>query len=107
MRMRSLCLLLLLALVALPAWSAAPAMSPATAPAAPQVTLADILAPAPAQLAPAELDFSSPMNGAQEMAGCFPTCTSNGTCQTLCCATATCRFVAACNKSVCNCSVCP
>ena len=103
MRMRSLYLLLLLTLAVLPAWRAAPATSPAT----PQVILADILAPVPAQLAPSELDFGSPMNSAQQKAACFPTCTSNATCQSLCCATAVCQFVAACNKKICNCSVCP
>jgi len=96
MRVRSLCLLLLLTLTALPAWSAEPAASPS----APQVTLADILAPAPA---PAASGL-----GIVTAFACFPACTSDAYCQSLCeCSVAFCYFSSSCQKRICNCTVCP
>jgi hypothetical protein len=98
MRVRSLCLLLLLTLIALPAWSAAPAASPETLP---QITLADILAPAPAPLA-----ASAAPDIFQEFA-CVP-CSSDAYCQSLCeCSAAVCTFNSFCQKKICNCTVCP
>jgi hypothetical protein len=95
MRVRTLCILLLLTLSALPAWSAAPAAS-----SVPQITLADILAPAPAELA-ANGDIF------QEFA-CIPPCSSTAYCQTLCeCSVAVCTFSSFCQKKVCNCTACP
>ena len=104
MRVRSLCILLLLALAASPAWSAEPAVSPA-GPAwpepVPQVTLADILAPAPTPLAASSLPDIF-----QEFA-CVP-CSSNAYCQSLCeCSAAVCTFNSFCQKKICNCTVCP
>ena len=92
MRVRTLCILLLLTLSALPAWSAEPV---------PQITLADILAPAPASVA---------MNAApdifQEFA-CIP-CSSTAYCQSLCeCSVAVCTFSSFCQKKICNCTACP
>ncbi len=90
MRVRSLCVLLLLALIALPAWSAPEPV--------PQITLADILtAPVATNAAP---DIF------QEFA-CIP-CSSNAYCQTLCeCSAAVCTFNSFCQKKICNCTVCP
>lgn len=94
MKIRSLCLLLLLTLAAVPAWA-----SPEPVP---QVTLADILSPAPAPIAASELpDFF------QEFA-CFPSCTSDAQCQSLCeCSAAFCAYNSYCQKRICNCTVCP
>lgn len=98
MRVRSLCALLLLTLIALPAWSAAPSASPV-----PQITLADILAPAPAP--PLE---TAALPDVFQAAACIPACTSNAQCQSICeCAAAVCAFSSFCQKRVCNCTVCP
>ncbi|MEA2562333.1 MAG: hypothetical protein QOH06_3837 [Acidobacteriota bacterium] len=98
MRVRFLGILLLLTPVALPAWSAASAASPEPTP---QISLTDILAPAPASLA------TSAFPDIFQAAACFPSCTSNAQCQSLCCATAVCTFSSSCQKKVCNCTVCP
>jgi hypothetical protein len=95
MRVRALCLLLLLVLAAFPAWSAAPETSPA-----PQVTLADIFAPAP-------VETGGILEVTPQAAFCFPACTTNAYCQSLCCATAVCATRPGCQTRVCNCSVCP
>jgi hypothetical protein len=83
--------------MALPAWSAEPAASPGPAP---QVTLADILAPVPA---PAASGL-----GIVTAFACFPPCTSDAYCQSLCeCTVAFCYFSSSCQKRICNCTVCP
>ena len=98
MRVRSLCILLLLTLAALPAWSAEPTASPEPVP---QVTLADILSPAPIPLAASSLPDIF-----QEFA-CVP-CSSNAYCQSLCeCSAAFCTFNSFCQQKICNCTVCP
>lgn len=99
MRVRHLCILLLLTLVALPAWSAASVASPGPVP---QITLADILSPAPAPLE------TSALPDVFQAAACIPSCTSNAQCQAICeCAAATCYFNSFCQKRICNCTVCP
>ena len=107
MRVKSpLCLLILLTLAALPSWSA-PAGAPS--PAVPEVTLADILAPVPAQPT-ASLDlglFFVPRP--QEKIACSPSCLSYSECRTICdnCAFANCKTVFGCSNRVCDCSTCP
>lgn len=98
MRVRILCTLLLLTLSALPAWSAAPAASPEPVP---QITLADILAPAPTPVA-----TNAAPDIFQEFA-CIP-CSSTSYCQSLCeCSVAVCTFNSFCQRNICNCTACP
>lgn len=93
MKIRSLCLLLLLALAAVPAFA-----SPEPAP---QVTLADIFSPAPAPAATGALPDIF-----QEFA-CVP-CSSDAYCQSLCeCSIAYCTYRSFCGRKVCDCTVCP
>lgn len=94
MKVRSLCALLLLTLIALPAWSAAPEPVP-------QITLADIFSPAPTPLA-----AGSVPDIVQEFA-CVP-CSTTAYCQTLCeCSVAVCTFNSFCQRKICNCTACP
>jgi hypothetical protein len=104
-RVKFLCLLVVLALAAPAAWCAS-AAEPSSS--SPGVTLADILAPVPAQDAPT-LDLGL-LSGhhPQEKLGCFPKCTTNAQCQDLCaCTVAVCQLFTGCPTKSCNCSPCP
>ena len=92
MKTKALCLLLLLALTSVPAFAEP----------APQVTLADIFAPASAPAPAAALP-----DIVQEFA-CFPACTTDAYCQNICqCTIAYCVYRSICGKKVCDCTVCP
>ena len=105
MRVKSLCLLAVLILAALPALSAVPTAAPSSTP---TVTLADILAPAPAQPAAApDLELVSSHRPLLKL-GCRPICTTTEQCRTLCnCVTAVCQTFTGCTNKSCNCSACP
>jgi hypothetical protein len=104
MRVKSLCLLVLLALAALPAWSAAPAAPSST----PRVTLADILAPVPAQPATSlDLGLISSHHPLEKIS-CSPACTTITQCRTFCgCTAANCANAFGCSNKICDCTPCP
>ncbi len=109
MRVKSLCLMVLLTLAALPAWSAAPAASLSSIP---QVTLADILAPAPAQpSAPQDPTLDRGLISSHrplEKISCSPSCTTLQQCRDVCgCLAANCKSVFGCSNRVCDCTPCP
>lgn len=105
MRVKFLCLLVLPTLAALPAWSADPAASPAPTP---QVTLADILTPVPAQPgAPLDLGPIS-SHRPMERVSCSPACTTITQCRDFCgCTAANCVNTFGCFNKVCDCTPCP
>jgi hypothetical protein len=109
MRVKFLCLLVLLTLAALPAWSAAPAASPSSTP---QVTLADILAPVPAQpAAPRDLTLDLGLISSHrplDKISCTPACTTLQQCRDFCgCLAANCKNTFGCSNRVCDCTPCP
>jgi hypothetical protein len=105
MRVKFLCLLVLLTLVAVPVWSAVPAAPPSSTP---PVTLADILAPASAQPATApDLGVISSHRPLAKIS-CTPSCTTITQCRDACgCTAANCVNVFGCANRVCDCTPCP